>query len=115
MIDRKERVTVTLDRALVEAANNAVAAGRADSLSAWVNLALAEHVVKERRLATLATLIAGYEAEHGVITAEELAQREREDRRRSVIVRGAGPHVASGPGVRRTRVKTARTRRSRRV
>ena len=93
MSARKERVTVTLDRALVDAANAAVAAGRADSLSAWVNLALAEHVAKERRLAALATLVAEYEADYGVITPTELALREREDRRNAVVVRGAGkPH-----------------------
>ena len=88
MSDRKERVTVTLDRALLEAANAAVAAGRADSLSAWVNLALAEHVAKERRLATLSKVLEEYEAEHGVITAEELVLREREDRRKAIVVRG---------------------------
>lgn len=85
----KARVTVTLDRALVEAANVAVAAGRADSVSGWVNRALAEQVAKERRLAALASLIAEYEAAHGVITAAELALREREDRRKAIVIRGA--------------------------
>jgi len=88
MSERKERVTVTLDRALVAAANAAVADGRADSLSAWVNLALAEHVAKERRLAALSDLVAEYEAEYGVITPAELATREREDRRSALAVRG---------------------------
>lgn len=88
MSGRKARVTVTLDRALVEAANAAVAAGRADSVSAWVTLALAELVAKERRLSALSSLIADYEAEHGAITAEELAFREREDRRKAIVVRG---------------------------
>lgn len=86
---RKERVTITLDRALVEAANAAVAAGRADSVSGWVNLALAEQVAKERRLSALSTLLAEYEGEHGVITAEELAFREREDRRKAIVIRGS--------------------------
>ena len=89
MSERKERVTVTLDRALVEAANAAVAAGRADSLSAWVNLALAEQVARERRLSALSTLLAEYEAEYGVITPEELAFREREDRRKAIVIRGS--------------------------
>lgn len=88
MSERKERVTVTLDRALVDAANAAVADGRADSLSAWVNLALAEHVAKERRLAALSDLVAEYETEYGVITSAELANREREDRRSALAVRG---------------------------
>jgi hypothetical protein len=89
MSERKERVTVTLDRALVEAANAAVAAGRADSVSAWVALALAEQVAKERRLSALSSLLADYEAEYGVITAEELALREREDRRKAIVIRGS--------------------------
>jgi Arc/MetJ-type ribon-helix-helix transcriptional regulator len=89
MSERKERVTVTLDRALVEAANAAVAAGRADSVSAWVTLALAEQVAKERRLSALSNLLAEYEAEHGVITAEELVFREREDRRKATVIRGS--------------------------
>ena len=89
MSERKERVTVTLDRALVDAANAAVAAGRAGSLSAWVNIALAEHVAKERRLAALSRLLADYEAEHGEISTAELARREREDRRKAVVIRGA--------------------------
>lgn len=89
MSAKKERVTVTLDRALVDAANAAVAAGRADSVSAWVNLALAEQAAKERRLSALSSLVAEYEAEYGVITPEELALREREDRRNAIVIRGS--------------------------
>ena len=89
MRERKQRLTVTVDRPLLDAANAAVVAGRAASLSAWVNLALAEQAEKERRLARLAELIAGYEAEHGVITPAELAARQREDRRNAVVIRGA--------------------------
>ena len=102
MSERKERITVTLDRELVAAANAAVAAGRADSLSAWVNLALAEHVAKERRLAALSKMITEYEADYGVITAEELARREREDRRRAVVIRGSAK-----PSPRKRRSKAA--------
>jgi hypothetical protein len=101
MSERKERVTVTLDRALVEAANAAIAAGRADSLSAWINLAVAEHVAKERRLAALSDLLAGYEAEFGVITPSELAARERDDRRKATVIRGSAKR---GAGKRRSKV-----------
>jgi Arc/MetJ-type ribon-helix-helix transcriptional regulator len=89
MSARKERVTVTLDRALVDAANAAVAAGRAASVSAWVTLALVEQVAKERRLSALSSLIAEYEAEYGVITEDELASRERADRRKAIVIRGS--------------------------
>ncbi len=84
---RKDRLTVTVDRALVEAANQAVAAGRADSLSGWVNLALAERAVKERRLEALSEAIAVYEAEFGEISGAELAAQERADRRRALVIR----------------------------
>ena len=49
-----------------------MAAGYADSLSAWVNLALAERSAKERRLRAMGEAVAAYEAAFGVITAEEL-------------------------------------------
>jgi hypothetical protein len=88
MKTRKARLTVTVDRALVDAATAAVTAGRADSLSAWVNHALAEQAIRERRLAALAELVGEYEAEFGTITPDALAARQREDRRSAVIVRG---------------------------
>ncbi len=98
----KLRLTVTIDPALVRAGNDAVAAGRAESLSAWVNAALAERAVKERRLLALAGAVAAYESAHGEISAEELAAQLRTDRTRSIVVRGRAP----GP-IRRTRRKSA--------
>jgi len=90
MSSRKERVTVTVDKSLVAAANAAVRAGRADSLSAWVNLALSERAEKERRLRALGEAIAAYEADHGPITASELEKQARADRESAVVVRGTG-------------------------
>jgi hypothetical protein len=84
----KLRVTVTVDPSLAEAGVRAVKAGRAASLSAWVNDALAEHAAKERRRQALAELIAEYEAEHGVITQAEMEAQIRADRANAVIVRG---------------------------
>src|SRR5450755_4321136 len=101
MSERKERVTVTLDCALVDAANAAVAAGLAASLSAWVNVAVAEHVAKERRLAALSDLIGAYGAVHETITAAGLATRERADGRGAIVFRGAkrsGGKRRSKPG-----------------
>ena len=83
----KERLTVTVDSELVEAANQAVADGRVASLSGWVNLALAERAAKERRLWTLAAAVAAYEHEFGEITPAELAVQERADRRSAFTVR----------------------------
>jgi len=80
-------MTVTVDRVLVEAANRAVASGRASSISTWVNAALAERVEKDRHLRALAEALATYEAEFGEISEEEMIAQQREDRRTSLPVR----------------------------
>ena len=98
----RERLTVTVDPALIQAGQAAVASGHAESVSAWVNLALAERVAKERRLAAMRDAIAAYEAEAGSITAEELSAQVRADRESAIVARGK-------PGV------SARGRRRRRV
>ena len=87
MTARKERLTVTVDRTLLDAGNQAVADGRADSLSAWVNVALAERAAKERCLAAMGDAVARYEAEFGTISDREIATQAREDRRAAVVVR----------------------------
>ena len=86
----KERLTVTVDDDLVEAGNEAVSEGRVGSLSAWVNLALAERAAKDRRLRALGEAVAAYEAEFGVITAEETQSQQRADRAAARVVRGPG-------------------------
>jgi hypothetical protein len=83
----KERLTVTVDSELIEAANQAVAEGQVTSLSGWVDLALSERADKERRLRALAEAIAAYEGRFGKITAAELASQERADRRNAIAVR----------------------------
>lgn len=88
MSTKKARLTVTVDPGLVRAGQRAVRAGRAESLSGWVNTALAERIEKEQRLAALADAIALYEAEHGEITSTELALQARADRRAATVVRG---------------------------
>jgi hypothetical protein len=84
---RKERLTVTIDRELLRAGHAAVASGEADSLSAWVNLALAERAEKERQRAAAEEAIADYEAEFGVMTSKELALQARLDRVAAIRVR----------------------------
>lgn len=86
-MNRKERLTVTVDPAVISAGHDAVAEGRAESLSAWVNAALTERVAKERKLAALAEAVATYEQEFGEITDEELAAQARADRESAVVVR----------------------------
>lgn len=88
MSNRKERLTVTVDSALLEAGQRAVAAGRATSLSAWVNGALTEQVARERRLSALAEAVAAYEAEFGEISEKEMREQARADRAGAEVVRG---------------------------
>jgi len=101
MPTRKERLTVTVDHAVVRAAKTAVARGHAPSLSGWVNVALAERVAKERRLRAMGDVIAAYEAEFGEISSEELDTQRRADRRAAVVV--SAPARQAGPPRRRRR------------
>lgn len=88
MTPRKLRLTVTVDPALVEAGNRAVARGDAESLSGWVSTALADKVRRDQRLEQLAAAITDYENEFGAITAEEVAAQQRTDRGDAEVVRG---------------------------
>lgn len=83
---QKHRLTVTVDPAFVRLGNEAVARGSAPSLSAWVNAALAEHAAKERRLVAMDEAIAAYEARHGKITDEQVAEQERLDRKNRIVI-----------------------------
>lgn len=88
-------MTISIDASLATAASAAVADGRAESVSAWVANAMRERVDRERRLASLADAVARYEAEHGLITDDELAEQERADRDAAAAVR-AGRHRSPG-------------------
>lgn len=95
MTPSKRRLTVTVDPELVEAGNQAVAHGDADSLSAWVTAALTDKVLRDAKLASLQSAIADYEAEFGEITPDEMAAQRRADRKSAVVVRGAAPRGTS--------------------
>jgi hypothetical protein len=88
MTSRKKRLTVTVDPALVEAGQHAVAAGQADSVSGWVSAALEDRILRDRKLALLAAAVAEYEDEFGEITVEEIARQRRADREDARVVRG---------------------------
>lgn len=88
MTPRKHRLTVTVDPELVAAGTRAVEAGAAASLSAWVSMALAEKIDRDRRLALLRAAVADYEQAFGEISAEEIAAQRRADRESAVVVRG---------------------------
>ncbi len=103
-MSRKQRLTVTVDPDLVAAGNRAVAEGTAQSLSAWVNAALAEQARRDEKLKALSAAIADYEREFGEITADELAGQTRADREDAVVVRGRRPRRSpTGAQASRTR------------
>ncbi len=91
MTSGKLRITVTVDPAVAEAGNRAVASGAADSLSAWVNAAMAERARRDEQLARLHDAIVDYEAEFGEITTKEIAAQRRADREGARVVRGRRP------------------------
>ena len=76
----KQRVTVTVDEDLLEAANRAVDEGLALSVSEWVSEAMARRRDRDGRLAVMRRLLEAYEAEHGFISDEEIAEQAQQDR-----------------------------------
>lgn len=90
-----------MDADLVAVAQQAVAQGRAESVSAWVNEALRLKAAHDRRLRALEEFVAAFETEHGEITEAEMREAARRARGRAVVVRGdPGPAQKGGPGAR---------------
>jgi len=86
----KARLSVTVDDELLAAGRAAVAAGRSESLSAWVNDALRAHSDHLRRLQAMDEFLATFESEYGEITDEDIAAATRRARERAVVVRPKG-------------------------
>ena len=72
-------MTVTVDADLLAAAAAAVERDGYASFSEWVNQSMAEKADRDRRLAQMASAIASYEAEHGVISDAEMATKAETD------------------------------------
>jgi len=83
----RERLSATIEADLLEAGRVAVAEGRAESLSAWVNGALRRQADHDRRMKALDGFLDSYEAEHGEITEQEIEAATRRARARAVVVR----------------------------
>jgi hypothetical protein len=83
----RKRLSATVEAELLAAGRAAVAEGRAESLSAWVNEALRRQADHDRRMAALDDFLAAYESEHGEITDDEIRDAERRSRSRAVVVR----------------------------
>jgi Arc/MetJ-type ribon-helix-helix transcriptional regulator len=84
----KQRLSASVDAELVAVAQEAVAEGHAESVSAWVNDALRLKADHDRRLQALDDFLAGYESEHGEITDGEMRDAARRARERAIVVRG---------------------------
>lgn len=84
----KQRLSASVDADILAAAQAAVLERRAPNISAWVNEALRRQVEHDRRMRALDHFIAAYEAEHGVISDEEIREASRNTRARAVVVRG---------------------------
>lgn len=97
----KRRLSASVDADLLAVAQDAVASGRAGSMSAWVNDALRLKADQDRRLAALDEFLATFEAEHGPISEQEMEEAARAARGRAVVVRDAP--APKRPGVRRRR------------
>src|SRR6266853_6974811 len=94
----KQRMSASVDAELVAVAQEAVAAGQAESISAWVNDALRLKADHDRRLRALDDFLAAYEAEHGEITEEEMREAARSARGRAVVVRAEPGQDRPGQG-----------------
>lgn len=94
----RARFSATVDPDLLAVGRAAVAEGRADSLSAWVNTALERQVAHERRLQAMDEFIAEYEAEFGTITEADIAEAEEWAAKRTIHVDGrkTPPRVRRG-------------------
>src|ERR1035438_9026510 len=105
----KQRMSASVDAELVAVAQEAVAAGQAESVSAWVNDALRLKADHDQRLRALDEFLAGYEAEHGEISEEEMRDAARSARGRAflwLVAPDAGPGCG---GVRRGGARGSRS------
>lgn len=84
----RERISASVEADLLEAGRIAVSEGSAENLSAWVNAALRLKAEQDRRMRALDAFISSYEAEHGVITDDEMREAARRAHGRALVVRG---------------------------
>lgn len=71
-MSEKRRVSASVDADMIEAGRQAVTAGLAENMGAWVNAALRRQSEHDERLRAADRFIAAYEAEYGVITEEDM-------------------------------------------
>lgn len=95
----KSRISASIDARLLSAAVSATRRRRPSNLSAWLSEAITRQLEHERRMQALDAFLADFEAEHGAITAEEIAAASRWARTsaRAVAARrsGRGPRASN--------------------
>jgi Arc/MetJ-type ribon-helix-helix transcriptional regulator len=82
----KRRLSATIDSKLLDAAAAAVAAGRAESVSAWVNEAMQRQADHEARLKAADEVWEQWQAEFGPVSDEELERAHQELMARAIKV-----------------------------
>jgi Arc/MetJ-type ribon-helix-helix transcriptional regulator len=87
----KQRLSASVDVDLLKAAEAAAKRGQVPTVSAWVNDALRLKLEHDQRLQALDEFIDAFEAEHGVITPDEMARAARRARSHAVPVRALAP------------------------
>jgi hypothetical protein len=87
-MSQKQRLSASVDTAVMAAAHAAVAAGRAANVSAWVNEGLHRQAEHDHRMQALDDFLLAYESKHGVITEAEMADANQRAQARAVVVRG---------------------------
>jgi hypothetical protein len=85
----KRRISASVDADVFAKAELAVENGNAPSVSAWVNNAMTNQIAHEQRLAALDRYLDAYEAEFGIITADDIAAATRRTRATAIVIRGS--------------------------
>jgi hypothetical protein len=98
----KQRLSASVDAAVLVAAQAAVSEGRALNISSWVNEALHRQAEHDGRMRALDAFLHSYEAKHGVITEDEIRDVSRRARDRAIVVRGKKRKATLRNGRRRT-------------
>jgi hypothetical protein len=99
----KQRLSASVDTAVLAAAQAAVAEGRALNVSAWVNEALHRQAQHDGRMRALDTFLQSYEAKHGVITEDEIRDAAHSARSRAIVLRGKKRKTVRNGGRRSTK------------
>lgn len=83
----KRRLSASIDAEVLAAAEAAVEAGRAPTLSAWVEDALSDKVERERTLEALGDALDAFDAEFGAMSDDEVRALARRARADAIVVR----------------------------